>query len=307
MGERFHQRMLFPFLMNPLSFVEVTTGQVRWQHGLIERFALPIETVQTRLDAAPGLWSQIVGSGDVVIIDAGVEYRVPNVLRGRALRERITRQRTFSDEAAHTHGQSDPPLEDYVICIPQPPTLVVDAVWEISRARAWAITSAFQAERQVKRQGDWVMKGETIAFLGAPIVAPVAGRIRMMGGSYGHCGWPDGADWPQHDDEYFHTLAKIQPVKGSDTDGYVDQAYNAVFRFLEKQITQERVLKRMAARSLSPLATRLGGHAPIADYLRKTMNNVRGAKPRIETVAVVGGTTPTDEGRLTLHAPDGAG
>lgn len=91
MQQRFHQKAIFPFVANRFAFVEVTDSHVRWQHGLNERFALPIEKIQTKLDAAPGLLGQLLGTGDVVVIDniAGVEYRVPRVVRGRALRDFI--------------------------------------------------------------------------------------------------------------------------------------------------------------------------------------------------------------------------
>ena len=179
-------------------------------------------------------------------------------------------------------------LESFVICIPQPPTLLVDAIWEINRARMWSMKSVIESERQMKRKGDWVKKGEPIALLGAAIVSPVDGRIQMMGGSYGHCQWPDGANWPQHqqNDEFFHTVAKIQPVKGSDLSGYINETYKQVFGFLEKYIENKRYLKRMAKRSLSPLAKRLGGFEPIAPYIRKTMDKLRNAEPRVEPMVM---------------------
>lgn len=114
MQQRFHQKAIFPFVANPFAFVEVTDNQVRWQHGLNERFALPIEKIQTRLDAAPGLLGQLLGTGDVVVIDniAGVEYRVPRVVRGRALRDFIRASQSKYAKSTTEPSEGSRPRED---------------------------------------------------------------------------------------------------------------------------------------------------------------------------------------------------
>jgi hypothetical protein len=92
MASRFHRQGILPFIPNPLSYVEVTDSEVRWQDGLNERWRLPLEAVRASHDPKGLLWGHLFGSGDVVVTDV-TDHRVPDVLRGRALRAKIAQQR----------------------------------------------------------------------------------------------------------------------------------------------------------------------------------------------------------------------
>ena len=168
---RFHQRILLPFLGNPLAYVEVTDKHVRWRHGFNERFELPIAIVRARLETGPTgfFWTQLLGTGDVVITDETTEYRVPMVLRGRALRKRITVQR--SEHEAVLEGSS--PRHAAIVEKSVIPTqvsfsdrvLVVPCIAQAFSRPLWATNPARDFQTWNTTQYDWVSGGDTLVTL----------------------------------------------------------------------------------------------------------------------------------------------
>ncbi|MCE7887137.1 MAG: hypothetical protein DYH13_06505 [Alphaproteobacteria bacterium PRO2] len=137
----------------------------------------------------------------------------------------------------------DTPLENYLIVIPVPPP---------------AITSAFNfacrrtSELNYGVRNELVWAGTQIALCGnVPVIAPVSGKVFLSGfaaDEWRAGKWPTvSASWPNWSRPNTEDgipngiiLAKIQPIKGSNPDNYIINAYAPLFNASSIAFNNER-------------------------------------------------------------------
>lgn len=238
-----------PFIANPFSFVEVTEDHVRWQHGFNDRFNLPLESVRARHDPTGWFWGQLLGTGDVVIAEA-TEHRIPNVLRGRALRKRITNQRSLKEEsqerlcASEAERTSLTEFEDFAVCLP----VIPNGVFFVLRHAMDAFPCGAEYLVNV---GSVVIRGDELAHFReksedsrngyrVKVVAPFAGKVVYKGFAAFSQLWDAKNGWPEFHNASNNIMIALQPAKGQSLTRATAIAYSDLIEFVGKELNGYR-------------------------------------------------------------------
>ncbi|MBX3301882.1 MAG: hypothetical protein KF693_06690 [Nitrospira sp.] len=195
---------------------------------------IPLEGAQAKRLRTGGLVSNFAAKvcdvGDVMIIaSSSKETLCPNISGVQAFMQAV--------EGTHPDVQPIKPveLEDFVLCIPQMPQTLDDAMFALCE-------NSLRFNGDFVKVGQMVKKGDPVTLSGEPVIAPVDGKIVMLGAMNVRSRWNKGEKWPTYTSmgsdnpvtrDCFETRFKIQPVKGSSLTDSITYAYHKIFEGFE--------------------------------------------------------------------------
>lgn len=183
------------------------------------------------------------GVGDVTVSIPGRSETYSNAFVAEEFRNAIYKEfERFAEERRDREWYKEAQLEDFAMMIPRPSM-------GITGIKGGAHLSRMQ-DRMEREAGDWVRKGEVVANVAGPVLAPCDGRIHHTTFAMAVPWWDETRNWPRKRNEYLisevtdNVLFTIQPVKGQDISAAMVNAYSQYLIQAESAVH--------TARSMSP-------------------------------------------------------
>lgn len=234
---KFHGRVAIQGIVNPLTFVEVSNGRVRYVKNGRECFNLEASEI-TLVNFQPKGVSQLLGYGTVTVSHAGTSHEIPNMNDGSGLKKAIESSRKSNRKIP------DSELEDFVVMIPKPETDIYN------------LGNCYSPEVCVK-VGSFIEKGTTLGKFGWPIKSPIAGKVCFAGVGRAPTSWKTDINWPLGggasgglDQQHFVTnlhdamLVAVRPRKGEYVSDAVQVAYSDYLAQAKAALEERRKLSR---------------------------------------------------------------
>lgn len=105
-AERFHQKLILPFVPNPFCYFEIAEGEIRFVRYWQTLFSPPIDQTTPRFE--PKGFFGAFGYGDVTIADFTQSQLVEGVIAGSRLRDRIEELKKNAQEPAAEPQEEKP-------------------------------------------------------------------------------------------------------------------------------------------------------------------------------------------------------